>query len=121
MGQLTQFNEAKNVDLFYDRSQFYKRPYWTPDNQINDYAAMMSNAGGPVTWNVWRKSTFVRLSNISLAYTLPSATTKKWKIDALKVYFNVVNAGVFSNWTYFDPENKALTPQNFNFGMNLTL
>lgn len=121
MGQLTQFNEAKNVDLFYDRSQFYQRPYWTPDNPINDYAAMMSNAGGPVTWNVWRKSTFVRLSNISLAYTLPSATTKKWKIDALKVYFNVVNAGVFSNWTYFDPENKALTPQNFNFGMNLTL
>ncbi|MEI6583332.1 MAG: SusC/RagA family TonB-linked outer membrane protein [Chitinophagia bacterium] len=121
IGQLTQFNEAKNVDLFYDRSQFYQRPYWTPENPINDYAAMMSNAGGPVTWNVYRKSSFMRIGNVSLAYTLPAATVKKWKIDAMKVYFNVVNAAVFSPWTYFDPENKGLTPINFNCGLNVTL
>ena len=121
MGQQTQLNEAKNVDLFYDRSQFYQRPYWTPENPINDYAAMMSNAGGGVTWNVYRKSSFVRIANVSLAYTLPAATVKKWKIDAMKVYFNVVNAAVFSTWKYFDPENKGLTPINFNFGLNVTL
>ena len=67
LGQLSQFNEAKNVDRFYDRSQFYKRPYWTPDNPINDYAKMMSAAGSGVAFNVWRKSSFVRLNNISLA------------------------------------------------------
>ena len=49
LGQFTQYNEAKNVDLFYDRSQFYKRPYWTPTNPINDYAKMMSAAGGSVS------------------------------------------------------------------------
>ena len=129
MGQLTNFNEAKNVDNFYDRSQFYQRPYWTPSNQIDDYAALMSNAGGPVSWNVWRKSTFVRLSNISLAYTLPSEITRKWKIDGLKFYVNVVNAAVFSNWKYFDPEyhgsngttNASPTPRTVNLGLNLTL
>ena len=121
MGQLTQFNEAKNVDNFYDRSQFYQRPYWTPSNQINDYAAMMSNAGGPVSWNVYRKSTFVRLSNVSLAYTVPSNVARKWGIDGLKAYINVVNAAVFSQWNYFDPETKGATPLNFNLGLNLTL
>jgi TonB-linked SusC/RagA family outer membrane protein len=121
MGQLTQYNEAKNVDLFYDRSQFYVRPYWTPDNQIQDYAAMMSNAGGPVTWNVYRKSSFVRIGNISLAYTVPAELLKKWKIDGLKVYMNVVNAAVFSSWYYFDPENKGPTPRTINLGLNLTL
>lgn len=120
-GQLTQFNEAKNVDLFYDRSQFYRRPYWTPTNPINDYAAMMSNAGGPVTWNVYRKSTFVRLSNIALAYTAPAEFARKLKLEGLKAYINVVNAAVFSSWNYFDPENRGPTPYTINFGFNLTL
>ncbi len=120
-GQLRQFNEAKNVDLFYDRSQFYRRPYWTPSNPINDYAAMMSNAGGPVTWNVYRKSTFVRLNNIALAYTAPAELVRKWKLEGLKAYINLVNGAVFSNWNYFDPENNGPTPYTINFGLNLTL
>lgn len=120
-GQLTQFNEAKNVDLFYDRSQFYRRPYWTPTNPINDYAAMMSNAGGPVSWNVYRKSTFIRLSNIALAYTAPAEFAHKLKLESLKAYINVVNAAVFSSWNYFDPENRGPTPYTINFGFNLTL
>ncbi len=121
IGQLTQFNEAKNVDLFYDRSQFYKRPYWTPENPINDYAKMMSAAGGVVAFNVWRKSSFVRLNNISLAYNVPKELVTRWRIQGLKLYMNVQNALVFSQWEYFDPENKGLTPVIVNFGLNLTL
>jgi TonB-linked SusC/RagA family outer membrane protein len=120
-GQLSQFNEAKNVDLFYDRSQFYRRPYWTPTNPINDYAAMMSNAGGPVSWNVYRKSSFVRLSNVALAYTAPAEFARKLKLEGLKAYVNLVNSAVFSNWNYFDPENRGPTPYTINFGFNLTL
>jgi hypothetical protein len=39
----------------------------------------------------------------------------------------VVNAHVFTDWIYFDPENKngtsggAPTPYTINFGLNLTL
>ena len=138
VGQLSLFNEAKNVDNFYDRSQFYERPYWTPSNQINEYAALMSNAGGPVSWNVYRKSTFIRISNVSLAYTIPSELAHKWKIEGLKFYVNVVNAGLFTNWKYFDPEyhggngngttnningtnNASPTPRTINLGLNLTL
>ena len=132
MGQLSQFNQAKNVDRFYNRSNFYVRPYWTPSNPINDYAALMSNAGGPVSWNVYRKSSFLRIGNISLAYTVPQELTRKWKLDGLKFYLNVVNAAVFSPWKYFDPEyhgtgagnlptNETPVPITYNFGMNLTL
>jgi hypothetical protein len=121
IGQMSQLNEAKNVDLFYDRSQFYKRPYWTPTNPINDYAKMMSAAGGTVAFNVWRKSSFVRLNNISLAYTVPKEVMSRYKIQGLKMYVNVQNAFVASPWEYFDPENKGLTPMIINFGLNLTL
>jgi TonB-dependent starch-binding outer membrane protein SusC len=119
IGQLTAFNEAKNVDLFYDRSQYYKRPYWTPENPINDYAKMMSAAGGSVAFNVWRKSSFVRLNNISLAYNLPKSIMSKIKFDSMKLYVNVSNAAVFTPWEYFDPESRANTDTNNAFYQNL--
>jgi TonB-dependent starch-binding outer membrane protein SusC len=117
IGQYTAYNEAKNVDLFYDRSQFYNRPYWTPENPINDYAKMMSAAGGSVAFNVWRKSSFVRLNNISLAYTLPKSTIRN--VEAFKLYLNVQNAAVFTPWEYFDPESRANTETNNAFYQNL--
>ena len=131
IGQLTAFSEATNSllgggNVFYDRANFYRLPYWTPSNPINDFAGIASNVGGPVSWSVYRPSSFVRLSNMSLGYNVPSDLAKKWKMDALKFYFNVVNAHVFTNWMYFDPENRnggtsSPTPYNVNFGLNLTL
>ncbi len=134
-GQLSTFNEATNGarnggnNVFYDRVNFYEVPYWTPYNPTNEYGKIGSTRGGGVTWNVYKKSSFVRLSNISLGYTIPTAITQKWKIGGLKFYVNVVNASVFSNWNYFDPEfhgsdnntNISPTPRTYNFGLNLTL
>ncbi|MEO6547661.1 MAG: SusC/RagA family TonB-linked outer membrane protein [Ferruginibacter sp.] len=134
-GQLTTFNEATNGarnnsnNIFYDRVNFYQVPYWTPSNPSNEYGKLGSSRGGGVSWNVYKKSSFVRLSNVSLAYTIPQAITQQWKIGALKVYANIVNAAVFSNWDYFDPEyhgsdgnqNISPTPLTYNFGLNLTL
>ncbi len=132
LGQLSQFNQAKNVDRFYNRSNFYQRPFWTPGNPINDYAAIGSNAAGVVTWNVFKNSSFVRLSNVSLAYTLPNEITNRWKLGTVKAYINIVNAAVFSSWKYFDPEyhgtgasnlptNETPIPITWNFGLNITL
>ena len=135
MGQRSTFNEATNGarnnsnNIFYDRVNFYEVPYWTPYNPTNEYGKLGSTRGGGVTWNVYKKSSFVRLSNISLAYTVPSGLTQKWKIGSLKFYVNVVNAAVFSKWNYFDPEyhggdglqNISPTPRTYNFGLNLTL
>jgi len=135
IGQLTTFNEATNGarnnsnNIFYDRVNFYEVPYWTPYNPTNEWGKLGSTRGGGVTWNVYKKSSFVRLSNISLAYTVPSAITQKWKVGSLKIYANVVNAAVFSKWNYFDPEyhggdglqNISPTPRTYNFGINLTL
>ncbi len=139
VGQSTRFNEATNGErnqglVFYDRVNFYQIPYWTPSNPSNEYGKLYGQRGGGITWNYFKKSSFIRLSNISLAYTIPAEITKKWKIDALKFYFNVVNAGVFSNWKYFDPEfhgngssatggtnNISPIPLTYNFGLNLTL
>jgi TonB-linked SusC/RagA family outer membrane protein len=134
-GQLSTFNEATNGarnnsnNIFYDRVNFYEVPYWTPYNPTNEYGKIGSTRGGGITWNNYKKSSFVRLSNISLAYTVPSKMTQRWKIGSLKFYANVVNAAVFSKWDYFDPEyhgadglsNITPVPRTYNFGLNLTL
>jgi len=129
IGQVYNYNEAKNVDLFYDRSNFYQRPFWTPTNPINDYAAINSNAGN---FNVYRSASFVRLSSIAFAYTLPANMTNKMKFQSIKAYINVTNAFVISPWKYFDPEYKGTDPVNnpanaspvpltINFGLNVVL
>jgi len=56
-----------------------------------------------------------------LAYSVPKATLEKARLQGLKLYVNVQNAFVFSDWEYFDPENKGLTPVIVNFGLNLVL
>jgi len=121
VGQLSQFNEAANTDRFYDRSQFYKRPYWTPENQINDYGRMMSSIGSGIGFNIYRKSSFLRINNVSVAYTMPKKYIEGLKFQSMKLYFNIQNALVVSPWEYFDPENKGFTPSYGTFGINLTL
>ncbi|MFN5045313.1 MAG: hypothetical protein ACK5EI_05185, partial [Bacteroidota bacterium] len=60
-------------------------------------------------------------NNVSIAYTVPKSALNKIKAQGLKLYFNVQNAAVFSQWRYFDPENKFFTPSYGTVGLNLTL
>ena len=78
---------------------------------------------------------FLRLSTLTVGYTLPSALTKKMKIQNLRFYATGYNVFLLTNYSGFDPEvstrrNTALTPgvdysayprsRQFVMGMNLT-
>ncbi|SEA20905.1 TonB-linked outer membrane protein, SusC/RagA family [Arachidicoccus rhizosphaerae] len=123
LGAMTTFNNAKNNSGFIDRSSYYDLPYWTVDNQINNYARLFSSDGG-ASYNVWRSTSFVRLSTISLAYTFPKELIKKAQIKDLRVYFTVRNAALYApNWDYWDPEmdTPGPSPRNYTLGLNVTL
>ena len=47
---------------------------------------------------------FVRIKNIRLGYTLPNKLTEKIGLSGVKVYLNVENVHVFSDYTNYDPE-----------------
>ena len=103
-GQKRQFNLAKGRDGFIDRSNFWQTPYWTPENPRNDYARLFSNDGS-ATFNVWRDASFVRLSNVTLAYRFPKKMLEKISISNARLYVNGRNLGVWArNWDFFDPE-----------------
>ena len=120
---MSTFNWARNSTyyLFPDKSNNYKLPYWTPENPINDFAATNSSTGGAI-YNVYRNTSFVRLRDISLAYTLPKTLAQKVHMENLKVYVNITNVAFFAPGLHFwDPENQGPTPRYFTMGINLTL
>ncbi|MBQ3522631.1 MAG: TonB-dependent receptor, partial [Bacteroidales bacterium] len=82
--------------------------------------------------NNWRYSTYwaknisyVRLKNIELGYNFPKQMLEKVKIYGLRVYAKAMNAAVFSNLDYFDPEDTASGISSypflktFNFGVQV--
>ncbi len=121
-GQKDDFNAAKNNSGFQDRQNSYVRPYWTAENPLNDFARLFSS-NGSANFNVYRDASYIRLSTISLAYTLPTGLLSKAKIQSMKIYMNVNNAAIYQpHWTFWDVEyGNTPPPRYYSFGLNLTL
>ena len=121
-GLLRDFNQAKNNSGFLDRQSSYTLPYWTPENPTNDYARLFSS-NGSADFSVYRKASFIRLSTLAVAYTLPKDILNKAKIQGLKIYANVNNAGIYQpNWNFWDVEyGNTPPPRYYTLGLNLTL
>jgi len=130
LGQKEEFNQAKNNLGFVDRQNSYQFPFWTPENPINDYARLSSN-NGSANFNVYRSTSFVRLSTVAVSYSLPPSLLTRANIQSLKLYLNVNNLAVYQpNWNFWDAEFRnnppgdrtvVPPPRYFTFGINLTL
>jgi hypothetical protein len=131
-GQKRIFDAAKNRNGFIDRTNSLETPFWTPDNQLDNYARLFSSDGS-ASFSVIRKNSFVRLQNITLSYTLPSRVLDKMAIKGLRFYGNIRNVGVWApDWDLYDPEPSASegdgtqddlipSPRYYTLGLNLTL
>ena len=77
-------------------------------------------------------ASYIRIRNVQLGYTLPSATTDRWRINRLRVYVNAQNPVNWFKYSGFSPEVGG-TPTNagidinvyplyatYNFGVNVT-
>lgn len=103
-GQKRLFNEARNKNGFIDRTNSIKTPYWTPENPRNDYSRLFSS-DGPSTFNVYRDASFIRLSNVTLAYRFPTDLLEKISIRNARLYVNARNLAVWAkDWDFYDPE-----------------
>lgn len=100
-----------------------ERTYWTPENPSTEYARIDAKGpNGKFSPNKWYNSSFVRLENISIGYTLPKAWLAKTGIANLKVYGNIRNVCQFgSDWEYGDPETGGYANRVFSLGISATL
>lgn len=85
---------------------------WTPDNTDGSiprvvFGDNVSNGSAfPISENV-EKGDFIRLRNVSLGYRLPANLIKKISLSSARVYGQVQNAFVLTEYTGADPEISA--------------
>ncbi len=112
---------------------------WTTPGQNTDIPRVVFNdnisngSAFPLTKNV-EKGDFLRVRNITLGYTLPTSILKKTGVERIRLYAQVQNALVFTNYRGSDPEvstnggsnitpgvDRNSTPQSrtYSFGINV--
>jgi TonB-linked SusC/RagA family outer membrane protein len=97
--------------------------YWTPDNTGAEYQRpFMSEAGGDTYAGTYYKDdSWIKIRNISLGYQLPNSLLSKVKINSLRVYAQIQNAGMlWSRNNFRDSEYGTLYyNRGFVFGFNV--
>jgi TonB-linked SusC/RagA family outer membrane protein len=107
-----------NRQEYIKNHNWYKLPYWTPNNPINDAARINSiNLGGA---NIWQKRSYIRLQNVALGYNLPTDLIENIKMSRARVSFNIDNAAVFTKWIEGDPESTREMPRTYSFSVDFS-
>jgi len=123
LGHLREFPQSVAGWSTLDRNSTANYPYWTPDNQTNDYPRLSVNDspfGGGVM--PYKSSSFVRIQDVSLSYNVPSAVAQRYKMKNLRVFGSVRNLYTFDQWPGWDPESGSTPmPQIVTVGFNLSL
>jgi len=100
-----------------------KLDYWTPDNTDAEYQRpFMSEAGGDTyAFTYYKDDSWIKIRNISLGYMLPSSLLGKVKINSIRVFAQVQNAGMlWSNNKFRDSEyNSLYYNRGYVFGINV--
>ena len=102
---VTRYTEYMNT-FFDGKTNIRQREWWTPENKINTYPANRDNSN-PYSVNYFGKTnnaSYIRLSDISLAYRLPQRLLTKLKISRAEVFGNVKNVFTLTDFVGLDPE-----------------
>ena len=109
---------------------------WTEDNttgvkypRITDYygAPLNLNYYNPFYTEITRgvmieNTSYLRVSNISLAYQVPQDIVRKLRLSSLNVMFTLNDFFTFTNYSGIDPETPGATypkTRSITFGLNL--
>lgn len=105
---------------------------WTPETPNGKYPRMYANSSQSpdvVTNSYWcEDASYVRLKNLTLGYTIPTALTQKIGVNKVRVYFNGENLITFSSLFKkgLDPEAPQgrgayyMNVKKFALGLKLT-
>ncbi|MCB0661529.1 MAG: TonB-dependent receptor [Saprospiraceae bacterium] len=101
------FRAYERSDITFTNYQSFWLDRWTPDNPGNDLPRLVSNDPN----NNQRPSdfyledgSFLRLRNLQVGYSLPTALLEKVKLSGLRIYFTANNLFTLTGYRGFDPE-----------------
>ena len=85
-----------------------------PQARLNYYGDFASPS---VSTQYMEDATYVRLKNVTLAYTLPASLVNKAKLSSVRIYLTGINLATFTSYTGWDPEvNTDYRASNINQG-----
>lgn len=111
-----------NADDVYRINGSAVRPYWTPDNGVNNATGVYNT---PVTHGgVYESRSFVRLQDVSLTYKLGPEMLRYLKVDGCSFYVASKNTYTWTKWSGWDPEtgtSDSPLMRNITLGLRLNL
>jgi TonB-linked SusC/RagA family outer membrane protein len=78
------------------------RPYWTPDNGVNNATGVYNTPA--VASGIYESRSFVRLQDVSLAYRFGPQLLQTLKLNACQFFVSSKNPYVWTKWSGWDPE-----------------
>ncbi len=112
------------------RFNAFERSYWTPSNPSNTWANEARETDGSTRGiSEFSNSSYTKISNMTLGYTLPKGAVESIGIKRLRVYVDAFNPFVFTKFVGWDPENPSgnsfgnadFRTRTFMLGVNVSL
>ena len=104
---------------------------WSPDNPDGTYPRVDVRTGSSINGGLfyndfWMQNTsFMRIKNAEIGYTLPAALLERINLQSVRVYANGFNLATFTGVTDIDPEGDSSSGQfypqqkTYNLGLNV--
>ncbi|MDR0575770.1 MAG: SusC/RagA family TonB-linked outer membrane protein [Tannerella sp.] len=123
LGHKMAFNQSVASWSMFDRQNTQNYPYWTFENQSNEWPRLNNNLtpfGGGVT--PYKSASFLRLQDLSISYNFSNIGKYIPTINRISVFVSGRNLLTFSKWSGYDPENSDNTTmyRTLSFGLNAT-
>lgn len=95
---------------------------WTPENPSNKYPRALAAGSldvGTVSSAIVEDASYIRLRNVTLAYTLPARIGSKIGMSNLRVYASGTNLLTITNYSGYDPEANTFGQSTTLLGLDL--
>ncbi len=115
-------NTKWRSDDVYRTNMSAVRPYWTPDNGVNNATGIYNSPA--VSSGIYESRGFIRLQDLSLSYKFDNSVINRLKLNNLQVYVSGKNLYTWTKWSGWDPETgTSNTPlmRSFTVGLKLAL
>jgi hypothetical protein len=87
---------------------------------MNENTTMFSPYTDRMIFSDWavEDGSFLRLSTLTLGYTLPKALTSKYRIESLRFYATCYNVFCITGYSGYDPEVSTMRSTNLTPGVD---
>jgi TonB-linked SusC/RagA family outer membrane protein len=137
VGNVQNFRMADNGAVLRNSNISFYNDRWTTPGQITSVPRPALNrtensariSSYQTLTRFYEDASFIRLKQVTLAYSLPASFLSKFKISNARIYAQAMNLVTWTKWTGYDPEFRdtgansveGIVPQtrNYTFGVQL--